>query len=385
MKVKLLLTAIALSLLIASVAGATETRVMTLGNVNHIVKDVYNIGLYPQMISNYPTWGSMEISGTGPNSLYSIGGHYKYGGAVYGLYLDNTGLPEGGMYGPVVGEQGAGDNTTAPKLNLFYGRKLGDVPFGMNLNIYQNSWKDKTVGSSAETSQMYFGLGFGATLMDKLDLGLNFRSHSFTNKGTDGKDITKPDGGLLLNINARYWDEINEHTSVIPYVGIQLNNVGYDSTTTAGDFKNTDNATMFKLGVGLNEWLNDNTLMVGDFGLAFNSEEMKNTPPTGTGLDAKIATNQLPYYRFGFETMVNSWLVARAGAERSWIDYSNDKVQEIGTATTGLYLGAGLKKGDFMLDLSVDPGILNRGPYFLTGSAGAWSTMASLRYMPAAK
>ena len=376
---KLLLTTIALSLLIASVAGATETRVLTLGNVNHIVKDVNNIGLYPQMISNYPMWGSMEINGSGPGALYSIGGHYKYGGAVYGLYLDNTGLPEGGMYGPVVGESGAGDNTTAPKLNLYYGRKLGDVPFGLNLNIYQNSWKDKTTGSSAEKSQMYFGLGLGATLMEKLDLGLTFRSHSFTDKSAAGTDVSKPNGGMLLDINARYWHMVDEHTSVIPYVMIQMNNVGVDSTNIG---KSSDNSTAFALGCGLNEWVNDNTMLVGDFGISISSEEMKYEPTGGTSVSQKISRNQLPYYRFCFETVVNSWLVARAGAERSWIDYSNDKVQEIGTATTGLYLGAGLKKGDFMLDLAVDPGILNRGPYLLTGSGGNLSTMASLRYMP---
>ncbi|MDK9701203.1 MAG: hypothetical protein OEM52_13770 [bacterium] len=378
---KLLLIALAISLLIASVAGATVTRVMTLGNVNHIIKDKANMSLYPQAINYYPMWGSMDLRGSGANSLYSVGGHYKFGSAIYGMYVGTDGIPEGGYYGPVVGETGATDMSTAPKLNMYYGRMLGDMPFGFNLMLFQNSWTDKTAGSSAEKSQMYLGLGFGLTLQEKIDLGLNLRTHSFTEKNAAGTDVAKPNGGLKLDLNARYWYEWDAATKTyfVPYFGFAMESQGVDSNSVG---KYSMSSTNIMLGCGFNTSVTPTTMFVGDFGIGIGSGEQKIEPVGGASVTAKTTANQLPYYRMGFETQVFEWMVARVGAERKWISAGTDKTDEWATSTTNLYLGAGMKRGEFLLDLNVDPGIVNRGPYFLTGSGGNWSTMASIRWMP---
>ncbi len=371
------LLSLALIVLLVSVASATRVRVLTLGEVNHIVKDKANIELYPQAINNYPIFASMEIDGA---NLYSIGGHYKVRDAVYAMYLTTEGIPEGGMYGPQVKENGATDVNTAPKLNLYYGRKLGDIPFGMNLNIYQNSWKSKVAGDKTERSQTYMGVGFGATFIEKLDVGLNIRTHSFTDKDAAGDDASKPNGGFLMDLNARYWWQVEDHSYVIPYFMFSSENQGVDQT---GVGKASDKTTSIALGAGFNTWITESTLFVADFGIQTSSTENKVEPTGGPSTTTKISENTLPYYSFGFETPVTNWLTARIGAVRNWETYSEDNNKEWGSSTTSLYLGAGMRKGDFMLDLNVDPGVINRGPYFLTGaSSTGWSTMASLRYMP---
>lgn len=386
MSKKLLLVILALAL-VAS-AFASGTSVMTLGNVGGVVKDRSNITTFPQTVINYPYIATATFMGVGSNKIYAFGGHYQFGNGYYGLYLDNLDVNEddmGGLYGPVVGEEGATDNVTAPKLNLFYGRELGGMPFGFNLSIYENSWKSKATNNNTERSQTYLGLGFGLTAIEKLDLSLRFRSHNFTDKGADGKDVTKPNGGMLVNIDARYWHEMDEGVYFIPHFGFEMEDQGIDVTGTG---KMNLSSTDIMLGAGFSSKMFENAFFVSDLGISFGSAAFKNEPVNAPSTTRNYSYNMFPYYKFGFEGKINNWMVARFGAERVWETMSDDdKVAgfEDSGSTTNLYLGAGFKKGNFGLDLNVDPDFVNRGPYFISGSGGDWSTMASLSYTPTLK
>lgn len=367
---------------------ASGTSVMTLGNMGNVMKDRSNITTYPQTVIDYPYIATMTLNGVGGGASYVLGGHYQFGNGYYGLYLDNLDVPEGGLYGPVVDENGTGENVTAPKLNFFYGRLISDMPFGFNLSLYQNSWKSKATNDNTERSQMYLGLGFGVTLMEQLQASLRFRTHSFTDKDAAGKDVSKPNGGMKLNLNARYWYELDNDVYLIPHFGFEMESQGISVVTAAGDSKSSFSSTDIMLGSGFSSKVLENTFFVADVGITLGSAEVKTEPPGAPSTTKKLTDNAFPYYKFGFEGKVNNWMVARFGAERVWETWSDDdKVTgfEAAGSSTNLYLGAGFKKGNFVLDLNLDKDLINRGPYFLTGSAGNWSTMASLVYIPTMK
>ncbi|MCX7835432.1 MAG: hypothetical protein N2450_05105 [bacterium] len=380
MSKKLLLVFLSLMVIVSSVF-ASGTSVLTLGNVGNVMKDRSNINVYPQTVIDYPYIATMTLSG----GVYTLGGHYQFGTGYYGLYLDNLDVPEGGIYGPVVDENGTGENVTAPKLNFFYGRKLSEMPFGFNLSLYQNSWKSKATNDKTERSQMYLGLGFGITLMEQLEASLRFRNHTFTDKNAQGNDVSKPNGGMKLNLNARYWYELDEGVYLIPHLGFQMLNQGIDVTNVG---KRSLSSTAIGLGAGFSSKMNDKAFFVSDVGIAIENSEDKTEPSGAPSVSVKTSSMVFPYYKFGFEGSVNNWMVGRFGAERAWTTYSDDNNTtgyENASSVTNLYLGAGFKKGNFALDLNLDKNLINRGPYFLTGSAGDWSTMASLTYTPDVK
>ena len=67
-------------------------------------------------------------------------------------------------------------------------------------------------------------------------------------KNSIGDDVNKPNGGMLLEINGRYWITKDDMT-LVPYLSFMSETQGIDGGTATG--KTTASASGFMLGLGL--------------------------------------------------------------------------------------------------------------------------------------
>lgn len=366
---KLVLSALVLVLIFALVGTATETRVMTLGNANNIVKDEANILLYPSTINFYRNIVLGEFDSGG---LYRVGGHYDFGEdkGVVGLYLDQMGLGIDPMYMPDPGLDGMVDN----RLNLFYGRPFGDILFGMGFSLYSESYTSEMTGDDTEESNMGLGLQLGLTLMEeRLDIAAGFDFGTWTYVDAAGDDVTEPESNMTINLGGRYWHEFNEEVYFVPHLGFVYDMGGY--TDVPLDVTTEWTEMMFDVGFGVNIMPDDNVLFLFDFGIMYDTFTLD-----VAGTEATTSYMQLPYFKVGLEGYVTSWWDVRLGAVKYWESVSIDDVSSMGFASTSTYLGTGFHFGDLDIDVYLDESFATWGPNFVSNYTGPLAMMTSVKY-----
>ncbi len=409
---RLVLSSLLILLIFSLVVTASETRVKTLGEADMIVKDRYNISIFPSTINLYKDMVIGQVDG---NGLYKIGGHYNIGDdkCVIGLYLDQTPINVP-YYRPDVNFDGLIDN----KIKLFWGRPFGDIDFGLSLGLWGDSYtaeqNDDTVTTNFDFSENYeyknLGMDFivGASLMEKkLDVSVKFNMQSWTYTDAEGKDVYTPEGNTSFGFAARYWYNYNDEVDFIPHLMVDMTSKGYEDPSnivpddTLGIYSDlltttwSDKSVSFDLGIGWNIQPTDDILFLGDFGVKFGSctEETEWTyednPWTTTvnedtvyddsSEEWKYSNNYMPYFRVGLEGKVTKWWDVRLGAVKYWtkdkteypVDlwfYGQGREETWGGASTSTYLGSGFHFGDHLhVDVWLDPEFVLNGPNFVSG------------------
>jgi hypothetical protein len=367
------LIVLTLILVIAFSAFATDTRVMTLGGVNHFVKDNANIFLYPQSINFYR---SMVVGEVMYGDLSRIGGHYNFGDdkGVVGIYIDKVGMMKAD-YMPNMGDT---DYTIDNRLNLYYGRHLGDVPFGFMFSMYGDSYVvEDNDADQTEEKTSHMDLGLGVSLMEnKLDLAASVGFSGYTYLDAGGNDVNEPESHMKISFDARYWYEFDDNCTFVPYLGFNMWNSGYK----VDDYKMTWAGNDINLGVGVNLYPDDDILLLFDLGFEMWNETTEETD----NADITEGYFTLPYYRVGLEGYVFKWWTVRLGAGKFWekmnmevADYQNEVY---GYATTNTYIGSGFHFGNLTFDVWMDPGFFNRGPNFVSGYDGDLAMWTSVLY-----
>jgi len=367
---RLLLSAVTFTLVFALAGWATETRVLSLGDANNILKDEANILLYPSTITMYRALVLGEVDSDG---LYKVGAHYSFGmdKGVVGLYIDKTplGFPMGAP--DPEPENGGVDN----RLNLFYGRPLGEIPFGMALSVWHDSYKDEA--TSEEMSNTDLEIQLGVTLMEKLDLAAGFMFGTFTNKDVDGNDLTKPESIMGFNLGGRYWWAYNNEVDFIPHLAFTYASDGYKDPDGA---KSTDKSMTVDLGMGANIRPVDRVLLLCDLGIQYTNQKVKDEINFPGADEVTLTMMNLPYFKVGLEGYVTKWWDVRLGAVKQWHGFKvKDSVSE-GYSLTDTYLGSGLHFGNLHLDVLLDPNFVLKGPNFVSGYDGQLASMASIKY-----
>lgn len=421
---KMLLVSTIVILIFAVAASATETRVLTMGDANMIVKDENNIWLFPSTINMYPnlilgevgTWTTYQYDPyyedydqSMQTDLYRVGGHYSFGEdrGIVGLYFDKKGL----MIDPDIQPDPGWDMSTDQRINLFYGRPLMDIDFGLAFSLYRDSYSVEESGDSlnvpeeTEESNTGWGLALGATLLeDKLDLAVGISKVSWTYKDWEGKDVTEPESNTSFGFNARYWYNFNDEVDFVPHLGVQFLSFGYTFPADSSEevywsSKGTDKMTTIDLGCGWNLRPQERILLVGDVGVAFISEKYEDEttyylmepfePDTTYSYEWKYSDNYLPYFRLGLEGEVAKWWDVRLGVVKRWVgskmeypadwDWENqNRTVKEGYATTDTYLGSGFHFGNLDLDIWLDPAFVLNGPNFVSGKSYDESNLASM-------
>ncbi len=375
---KLFLVSLSL-LLIASFVWATETRVLTLGNANHYVKDDYNIFIFPSAINSYK---SMVVGEVDPNGFYRFGVHYDVGeeNGVIGMYFDQTEYALEGFMPNV-----DGNGIVEERLNLFYGRPLMDYLIGLNLTINRESkLVDGNPNDKSEESNTGIGIRLGMSMVENLDLSLSYMTKSFVNKDNAGDDITKPESNMEIDLMAGYRYQLNDEVWLVPHALFGIGSMGY---SIPNGNKETWSSTTFDLGCGVNINPDENILLLFDFGFYREGITHKTEPPAGSSVEEKESELRLPYFRAGLEGNVTKWWDVRFGVERFWQGMSDE--HPVGTDTetikegqteTTTYIGSGFTFGNLAIDIQLDPQFILRGPNFVSGQQGDIAQRASVKY-----
>jgi len=415
MKRLLMFTFIALFAL-GSMAFATETRVLTMGDANNIVKDEANIWIYPSTINFYPDVFYGEFGG---DSYYYAGKdygmdynfrkaglHMKFGEDnenpfVLGVYLSDQPYYHDILYSYGYGygywDKDVYYGTASHKIDLFFGWYLSEIPWGFHIGYYGESmeyeseyWED----DQYEESVSRYEFSFGGTLMEgKLDLGLGVAFTSWTDKYWDDSytdamaDMTEPDGNMDFYLSVRYFTDPIGRLVFVPHFGFwyskqAITQNDYDGDSWAAYYNVEWKQTAFDLGVGTNYNVTDDILIVTDFGFQYWKESDDYSYPDYPDWisEEDYSWTTLPYFHIGMDAKIFNWLDFRAGAKTWWDMYKyeytyqydeesdvHDETYKHSYASTDFYLGVGFNWNNLTLDCTLDSEFLEQGPYFISG------------------
>jgi len=359
---------------------ATETRVATMGGNGYYMRDNSNIFVFPGTFYQYKNQAIAELRVKNNDQYYSVGVHIPVDTSnVLGVYLNRPVL----LSLPAVGlEYVQLDRVT----DLFYGRKLSGFDLGINLSLGFDSYSDE---SSVDDEQKidegirYIALNGGIS-NETMDLGVKLDLPSAT-RDVDSLESTL--SGYNLSVAGRYFYQWRRKIELLP-LGI----FKYGSATQERDIANqTETAKVdygnltFAAGLGVNFHLNEKNLMVlGIEGIGY----YKNTAEVKNGGTYTNTVMTLPGIYFGIESRISKWFIGRLGAaqvhqklsEKSEIDdYSSENVSY--QTQFKMTFGLGISFGSFLLDASVNEGLLFDGPNFISGTNEAMAQRLSLTYM----
>lgn len=425
---KLMITGILLLILSFS-AFATETRVHTMGDNNMILLDEANITLFPSRINDYPnivvgefgrvatvTEGGIAGFGDGFNDpastpeFQSFGMHWKFGDEnpwVLGTYFHNaefeypltlewgsdTHVNTNPFWNPVTSfggelflpfdfptsitdDDGLMSNR---RLDLYYGRALGENDFGFHFGYVNSSWENDAEDDNEQQDWGMYSFDAGLTMMDGLlDLAAGIDLYNFGWENADGVTLVDPSGQFGFNAMIRYFKSFNPSYSIVPHAGFETGKLGaaysYDSAGTSVEYATDEYTyTSFDLGVGLQGTPANNVLMVLDCGVMFNKIKGEFTDVTADSTDELSFTkNAIPYFKAGFDADVFKWLDVRFGATTYWAkdtyeDNEGNKYKDR-YSNNDTYLGLGFHFNRLHIDAQVDPNLFLDGFNFVSGT-----------------
>ena len=417
---------IALMLMSAS-SFATKQRTNVMGDNDMIMVDDYNMMRFPGRINSYPDLALGEFSPGGSgffdNEFYNFGITWQFNEDnpwVLGTFVSTW-----PYYGPTAHEPlpgfgepfftnleelfyyydlksitdvaGVAPIGTPRRIQLIYGRDLGGNDFGFSLDVVRATYShdiDSTQFSSRNKeeeafSQFTFGVGLTEGTSGQWDVAAQASFGSWTDKNTQGQDVTKPNGYFDAMIQGRYFWVQNPKVTLVPHAAATIGSRGADALSydASGNVTETDTwkskRTGFDLGMGMNYTTGPNMLAVADFGLMLNTVkyEYTSTDTAFTPGEEKWTALMLPYLKIGFEGEVFSWLDIRAGGSTTlwsnqWkYEYSDsdpaysDETEKLDFPMNRLWLGTGLHFGKLTIDTYTDPEILLDGFNFISGSS----------------
>ena len=410
-------------------AFATNTRVLTLGETNNILHDDANIWLFPSRINMYPDiavaefgyydyldYAVSDAEQYGYGEIAQLGVNWKFNQNnpwVLGTYYYSSGV----RYPNVNGMDDLGAMLRLPSFNpvpvsppfdnqridLFYGRQLGENQFGLHLGATQSGWKDDLTDEMDQRSVGQYNLDLGLTSMEeKLDLSAGLILWKFKDKVTyepstdvyDTYDRYKNKGTYLFHAAGRYFYEVNSTYTLVPNAGIRIGKAEYERYVNANSVEYNDKTTMFtaNAGLGMQYTPISNVLAVTEFGIGYFKAKETYTPTDLTEdqvgeTEYKIWT--LPYFKVGLEAEVFDWMDVRFGASSYW--RSNETYTEIeDTATTYkrsytypdnmTYLGFGFHWNRLHVDTYTDPQLFINGFNFISGESNTMNFWISALY-----
>ncbi len=402
---KLLTITVLFAVLIGGMVYATDTRVLTMGEMNMVVKDDANIFMFPSTVNYYPKLFLAEIGYNYDNyyypknaqedyDMYKVGGNMAFGEGsdypwVLGAYFSAEPYIPSLLYEYLnyYDKDGPSDFYTNNRINLLYGRNLGEIPFGIRFNYFNNSNENKDPGAdtvyNGKQSLSRYEISLGISpLQKKLDLAVTlglvtWKITDWYSSTVGVTDVVKPKGNMDFSLSGRYWMNPMGKYVLVPHATVSYVKEGLDAYDGPDlDFTETDKDLTFNLGLGMNYEAEEDVLLAGDVGFEMCTEkyEYKGAQATDTVHDEKWTDLMLPYFKLGLDAKVLSWMDFRAGVYTKWwrdkytstYYLDDDRSSYVETQT---YLGGGFHWGKLSIDALLDPEFLINGPYFITGNA----------------
>jgi hypothetical protein len=393
---KLLILTVLGAFLLGGMAYATQVRVLTMGDVNKVVKDEANILIYPQTIIYYPNLVGGEIRYDGDGHFTDIYAHLENKREtnpwIFGAYFYSN---ENDRYWPEILQlidelfdlpipydpPSYIDGTSLPshRWTMLVGRTFGSTPVGFAWDWTASYQDDDAFKRSLDRHKFTLGV---SPMAGKLELGMSFLVLDWEDiiKSTPPTHVTKPDGANMeISLNGRYFTDPGgrggKWTDVI-HGGFSYFKQGV-KPSAPDKFELT--MYMFEGGWAQNFQATDDILVVMDGALFYESVKLEQTGPTpGEISDGIFGT----YMKLGLDAEVFRWMDLRCGVAsyHKFEKFSNGSDLKYGYADTHTYLGGGFHWGNFNIDARIDPDFLSRGPYFISGEDGDLAWDVSLQY-----
>jgi hypothetical protein len=197
--------------------------------------------------------------------------------------------------------------------------------------------------------------------------------------------------GMGLGLNTRLFFESHRRLKFIPLVLLNGYKIKEDEQVIVDDVKDfvKRNHSIYNvaLGLGLNYEISDKDLFVlGVEGFGYSCNRIK---AGEVEYDEQVQIEKIiPGIYMGVESHITKWLIGRFGAtqinkQTTTQTKAGDTVifQEQSVFTQfRLTFGLGIQLGNFLLDLSLNEGLLFDGPNFISGSMEPIAHRLSLSY-----
>lgn len=399
---------------------ASKTRVLTLGDNNTILKDEANIWEFPSTISWYPNlvvaevgWDSdyfydtrsSEAAGgiSGYGDIHEFGAHWRFGGEdnpwVLGTYGYSSSPRDVRAYPVTIGmslpfrypapdltswfvlpDDPFGSTASNERISLFYGRPLGNMKFGFNVNWVGASCKSEATGFNPETSVSQFDFNFGLSEANQqwdAAVGISLLSWSYV--ASNGNDITKPGSNLTFWGKYRYFHQVNPQWILVPNAGVLFGSFEGEvyGGTTALVRTEKYSLSNFYGGAGWHWLPSEGALVIANAGVSFFNSKytVDYASASSTDEEEKVNILTLPYLKMGFEGDVFDWLIIRFGHNTYWHAFKDEFTAGTSNSTDKYnwpdnytYLGFGLEFGRLSVDLNTHPELFLRGFNFISGT-----------------
>lgn len=399
MRKLLILTCIIFLMAVGAIWG-TETRTLTMGDNNLILLDEDNIFLFPSRIAEYQ---NVAVGDFSTDDFRRLGIHWKFGEKkpfVLGTYFENNSpvYPDnlsGGMLVPF-------DSTLLSnrRINLIYGRLLGEYEVGLGLNLIHSSRTNDSPGDQAKESFSFYDFSASITPKEgKYDAAASIGLGTFTDKNAGGQNESKPKGYVDFSLLGRYFLKQNETNVWILHGGLMLANHGADFYTLDSktdldlDLSQKNHLTAVDVGIGLNYEPSANVLAVADFGLRYSKVKQQNDTANGYAAVIDVervnSTTTVPYFKVGIDAEVFNWMDVRFGATSYWDNNSIERSpltpltrtqSKFRIADNATYLGLGFRWGKLHVDTYTDPKLFLDGFNFISGDTTSMNFQISALY-----
>lgn len=362
-----LATAVALTIVCASTAFGASARWNCLGAEHRFMLDTSNYGIYPARMFMFSDalWIIPDIPGGAgiPDNMMS-GLLVTRGEQAYAVHYNLPGTVGFGALRRGMGQAGGTlaqvANNLRPVPDLFYARKMDRMTVAGRFVLGLASREPVADKQAGGISVDLAGGVLMPTGMGDLDVGLRVSMASFAD---DALDIEST-GGMGVNMDARLMMDRGNGAFLIPVAGL-----AFGSIPTIDGQRDEISHLAVDVGLGYNKRGDDNSMLVYGATLMYHSE----THSPQTGSDVSINTLEFAYLS-GYEKPLNDWLVGRGGARATITHVSGDQTAANRTSSD-FYYNFGIRTiyKRVLIDFQLDRGLLNRGPYMLTGAGGRWS------------
>lgn len=390
-----------LALVLAGTASATRTRINSMGGgIKQLtVLDDSNIFYLPAELVKYGTWAAIEIGSAdvttgraGQGTSFQI--HYNFSPtavlAIYGTSQQQTSVNLGATnkFDELNGDglfQGCdfcnrGDAGGTHKGTVLFGLDLGASRIGFLLSAWADMARqfDADGNTVSNTGPLYidFGFGFGTAVgAGDIDLGLKIGFGLPTEEDKDGaiSESKQIDVGLVFRGSFPF----SGPHEIVPFATVDL---GFGDSKLTADGSPSFSGLLFNLVAGVDIRLNLGDGITVQPGIGFSGGIYSRTQ-TLDGVESKDSHSSFtfPFYNLAVDVKVTDWFDIRfGGAQRvfwKWDDHLVDGDQGATTSeavvqhriSTGV--GFNLPAG-VALDIEVNTGWWQKGPFFLTGDGG---------------
>jgi len=366
---------IALVILIPRPLGATDTRVETLGASGLFLEDDNNIWYYPTTLLRYPNLLILSLGGktsalTPPSELRTSGTFKLTRGMVLGVAFGSEETKE--TYAPLSAEE---------QLHLFWGAPIGGRRFGLRFSRF-GAIQNAVPSYERSVSITRFQAGFEPDLDEGkvLESAFHFYSIDFTDI-RNGEKNSEPTGYWELGLRIRYNVKPKDNIRIVPVLtvtkgvrGVRFFSSGQESATQKEEY------LAARIGVAFEIHPRDDLLFIYHTSISYNRTLTKSSTDQSK---PEVIIWEVPLAGIGVEKWIRPWLAFRTGAVlRLSLDENEGEgnTQRQMHTSTVQTLGLALSIEGLQVDFAIEPEILKKGPYFMSGTKAPLFTRVTLRY-----